>query len=207
MSRQLKDPGQWVYDYVTSEESVMRCIEAQIDKLAQNRSPAILDEAIQQGDFDALLCRYPVEVCRLIQINEASSDFSLNVIGSGLDYDYGDFKTCFNCGVFNERWSQRFCNWITQIELQQAEGWRGYQKTFHFTGGFALLEEIEHVLRDNLAIWKVWDCRALRESLVARKGALFHFYNTVRKRNDYNHNKFDYDPDHTIQSKHAPSAD
>ncbi|KUL85214.1 hypothetical protein ZTR_08968 [Talaromyces verruculosus] len=203
MSRQLKDPGQWVYDYVTSEELGMRRIEAKIDKLAQNRSPASLDEAIQQGDFDALLCRYPVEVCRLIQINEASDDFSMNVIGCG--YAYDDFESHFNSGVFHERWSQRFCDWITLIDLQQAEGWAGYQKTFHFTGGFALLEEIEHVLRDNLAIWKVWDCRALIESLVARKGALFHFYNTVRKRIDYDHKNFDYDSNHTIQSKHAPS--
>ncbi|CRG91085.1 hypothetical protein PISL3812_08133 [Talaromyces islandicus] len=193
---------QWVYDYVTSEELVMWRIKAKIDKLAQNRSPASLDEAIQQGDFDALLCRYPVEVSRLIRINEASND----VIGSGYSYDYDDFKSYFNSGVFHEMWSERFRDWITLIELQQAEGWTGYQRTFHFTGGFALLEEIEHVLRDNLAIWKVWDCRALIESLMARKGALFHFYNTVRKRPDYNHKKFDYDPDHTIQSKHAPSA-
>jgi hypothetical protein len=208
MSRQLKDPAQWVYDYVTSEERVMWRIEAKIDKLAQNRSPRSLDEAIQQGDFDALLCRYPAEVCRLIQINEASNDFSMDVMGTSLDIfcKYDDFESSFNSGEFHKDWSARFRDWITLMNLQQAEGWTGYQKTFHFTGGFALLEEIERVLTDNLAIWKVWDCRVLREYLMARKDALFHFYNTVQKRHDYNHKNFDYDPNHTIQSMHAPSA-
>lgn len=206
MSRQLTDPGQWVYDYLISEETVMLRIKTKIYTLAQNRSPTSLDEAIQQGDFDALLCRYPVEVCRLIQINQASNYFSQNAIGIGQASEYDDLKFYFTDGLFYERWSEKFRDWITLIELQQAEGWTGYQKAFHFSGGFALLEEIEHVLRDNLAIWKVWDCRALIESLMARKGALFHFYDTVRKRIDYNHKIFDYDPDVTIQSKHAPSA-
>ncbi|KAF4991225.1 hypothetical protein F66182_16576, partial [Fusarium sp. NRRL 66182] len=138
MSRQLTDPGQWVYDYLISEETVMWRIKIKIYTLAQNRSPTSLDEAIQQGDFDALLCRYPVE----------------NAIGIRQASEYDDLKSYFTDGLFYERWSEKFRDWITLIELQQAEGWTGYQKAFHFSGGFALLEEIEHVLRDNLAIWK-----------------------------------------------------
>lgn len=206
MAGELKDLGQWVFDYVRLEETVIRRIKAKTKELAQGRSPRSLDDAIQKGDFGALLCRYPAEVGRLIQINEASYHFSVKVIGRGYSYDYDNLERCFHSITFHETWSDEFRNWMTLIELQQAEGWIGYQKTFHFTGGFALLEEIESVLGDNLAIWEVWDSRAVRESLMAKKAALFNFYDTVQKRNDYNHKKFGYGSKYTIQSMHTQSA-
>lgn len=209
MAPPFLDPGKWVFNYVRGEERVTWRVKASIPHLAQDRSPKDLDEAIRGGDFDALLCRHPTEVCRLITINEASNKFSKEIgvaFRSLFSDDYNGLKSVFNLSLPHDAWSENFCDWITLITLQQNEGWVGYQKTFYHTGGFALLEEIESVLRENLEIWKVWDCHELRENLISRKGALFHFLDTVQKRKDYPHEKFLYDPNQTIQSMHATSS-
>lgn len=203
LSSDLDDPGKWVINYVKDEERLTNLAQSGVGERIrhfQGCTPDALDEAIQGGDFYALLYRYPTEVVRVAQINSASSSF-----------DYAPFAVRFDTGCelehkfkylsFPEKWSERFCDWLTLIELRQDGGWAEYQKTFHATGGFALLEEIESVLSADLSIWKVWDCDKLRHSLMARRGALFHFYDTVRKRSDYNSDLFKYDPAHTIQSQ------
>lgn len=181
-------------------------VRNRIRELAQDRSPEGFDEAIRGSDFDALLYRHPAEVCRLIQINEASNQFSREVAVGTRSYEFGDLKAAFNLSVRHEAWSEKFCDQITLIEVKQTEGWDGYTKAFYHTGGFALLEEIESVLRENLEIWKVWDCHELRENLIGGRNALSHFFDTVLKRKDYKDEEFVYDRNQTIQSMHATSS-